>query len=66
MAPNEQVCVREKLNSYCKNTVKVELLLKNSERENQYTVIFYMAVWSEVAWDVDLFENTCFLQMSKS
>ena len=56
----------KKLTSHCKNKVKVNFLMNNSYREDQYTVIFYISVWSEVAWEVDLFENTCFPEMSKS
>ncbi len=51
--------------THCKKQVKVYLLMKSSYKEDQDTVIFYMAVWSEVAWEADFFEKNCFRKMSK-
>ena len=62
----EKSFLMKQINTHCKNTVKVNFLLKSSYKEDQYTVIFYMAVWSEVAWEADFFEKTCFLKMSKA
>ncbi len=59
----EKLVFVNKLNSHCKHSVKVEFLLKSSKRENQYTVISYMAVWSEIVREADFFEKTCLGEM---
>ena len=60
MAPNGQVCFREKLNSNWEVRVKVDVLMNGLDGEDRYMDISYMAVSSEVAWEADLFEKTVF------
>ena len=58
MAPNEKVAFREKVEFTLKNTVKVTFLAKSLQREDQNTIILHLAVLSEVAWEIDLFDYT--------
>ena len=55
-----------KWNMHCKNNIKVNFGVNNSSRDNQYTVIFYISVWPEVALEIDFFEKTYFLELSNT
>ena len=55
----------EKLNMHCKNNAKVNLLLKKSYREDHNTVISYISVWWEVALEIDFFQKTDLIKVTK-
>ena len=62
MTPNEKVGVSEQiefaLEKHIQSIVLDQKLVKRGSID-QYKVIFYMAVWSEVAREVDFFEKSC-------
>ena len=48
----------EKWNVTCKNAVEIQIMINLWKLEDQYTIIFLLALWPEEPWEIHFFEKS--------
>ena len=48
----------KKLNSACKNAVEIQIMINLWKLEDQYTIIFLLALFPEEPWEIHFFEKS--------
>ena len=58
MARNEKQVFDENMNFTCKNAVEIQIMINLWKLEDQYTIIFLLALFPEEPWEIHFFEKS--------